>query len=678
MLIMACTLALPSLPSKSQFSLMEPTLDNTSALRHHLEKEGRGADEQGNKRLRGAIRHFYYEDPLDLNSATQDDLNAIPFLAPHHIINFLEYRKKHGKLLSIYEIELIRGFDRKLIERLLPFVQVGEGTAKETLPTLPDRFRLADNNLILRYDRVLEKQAGFHNNGAWIGSPGGLYLRYRRTFGDEMSVGMTAEKDPGEAFFGPHQKKGFDFYSGHFYAEKVGPFKKLVLGDYQTDLGQGITFSGGNAFNFGNDPAGDRKAGGIDPYTSAGEWGFYRGGALEAGIGPGDLSLFYSNKALDATIQKGGTNGKGIISFRRSGNHRLARSLERKHNTRGQRTGISYAIREGSYQIGVSGLQSNMDLPVLKSKELRELHDPMGKKFRQGGIDYRIKAGPIIFFGESALMQGTPASAHIHGSSIRMHERLTLGVRYRRIPPGFGGPLNALSDNEREWDLGIRYIPFKGIRLKGHAGTSRRPWLSYRRHAPSLNKEWMLRVSWERPDRSSLSLRVRHKDREMDRSEQKGHGVPKLMYRKKEEYRLDLEHRLSEALRLSTRVALNSFQPATEPSKKGALLYQQVSWDAKQLPFSLRLRSAIFETASYSNRFYAYEHDVLYDLRVPTYHGEGSRTYFLLRYGITERFTAWMRAGHWYYPFDESVGTGPRKIPGKRKTELKWQIRWKF
>ena len=72
------------------------------------------------------------------------------------------------------------------------------------------------------------------------GSQQRYYARYRYNYGNKISYGITAEKDPGEEFFTGSQKRGFDFYSAHFYMSDVGAFKHIALGDYTIRLGQGL------------------------------------------------------------------------------------------------------------------------------------------------------------------------------------------------------------------------------------------------------------------------------------------------------------------------------------------------------------------------------------------------------------------------------------------------------
>ncbi|MBK8472078.1 MAG: hypothetical protein IPL33_07835 [Sphingobacteriales bacterium] len=57
-----------------------------------------------------------------------------------------------------------------------------------------------------------------------------MYARYRYKYGNKISYGITAEKDPGEPFFKGANAQGFDFYSAHLYLRDIGIFKHIALG----------------------------------------------------------------------------------------------------------------------------------------------------------------------------------------------------------------------------------------------------------------------------------------------------------------------------------------------------------------------------------------------------------------------------------------------------------------
>lgn len=60
--------------------------------------------------------------PLDLNSASEEELYAFPLLTPFQIASLLEYRESFGAILSEGELALVDGFSLQKVESLRPFI----------------------------------------------------------------------------------------------------------------------------------------------------------------------------------------------------------------------------------------------------------------------------------------------------------------------------------------------------------------------------------------------------------------------------------------------------------------------------------------------------------------------------------------------------------------------------
>ena len=71
-------------------------------------------------------------------------------------------------------------------------------------------------------------------------------------------------------------QKGFDFYSSHLLLENKLGFSKILIGDFQMQIGQGLVFGGGFAPGKGVETINTvkRNTRGILPYTSSLEQNF--------------------------------------------------------------------------------------------------------------------------------------------------------------------------------------------------------------------------------------------------------------------------------------------------------------------------------------------------------------------------------------------------------------------
>ncbi|MFO7874391.1 MAG: helix-hairpin-helix domain-containing protein, partial [Bacteroidales bacterium] len=185
--------------------------------------------------------------PINLNTATADDLRRLFMLTEIQIGNLLRHRADHGSLISIHELQTVAGFDRQTIDNILPFITIDDRHTRRHF-SLDNLVRDGEHVLFLRYQRLLDEQKGFSDiepatlevnpNARYLGSPYRLYTRYRYTWYQNVSFGITAEKDPGEEFFRSSQPQGFDFYSAHLHLRDLGRIKALSIGDYQVQFGQ--------------------------------------------------------------------------------------------------------------------------------------------------------------------------------------------------------------------------------------------------------------------------------------------------------------------------------------------------------------------------------------------------------------------------------------------------------
>lgn len=228
---------------------------------------------------------YYFDHPLNLNRADVDDLEQLSLLSSIQINNLLAHIEKNGKLMTLEELQTVEGFNLEVIRLILPFVKVSGDVDKAQL-TFNELVKNGNSELFLRYQQVIEQKTGYlpatdsalaaSPNSRYKGDPSRLYTRYRYKYGNHLSLGFTAEKDPGEEFFKGTQSNGFDFYSAHLFLRNRGKMKQLALGDYQAQFGQGLTFWSGRAFGKSADIMTiKRSATGLRPYTSVDESLFY-------------------------------------------------------------------------------------------------------------------------------------------------------------------------------------------------------------------------------------------------------------------------------------------------------------------------------------------------------------------------------------------------------------------
>ncbi|HLG02914.1 MAG TPA: helix-hairpin-helix domain-containing protein, partial [Bacteroidia bacterium] len=182
------------------------------------------ADEDADLTTLRESLEYYSAHPLNLNSATQEELSELMLLDDIQINNLIAHRNRFGHLMNIYELQAVEGFDLQTIYKILPYVKVSVDPDRAHF-SAAEMWKHGRHEIVLRDQRILENRQGYtpadsvtlaeNPNARYLGSSDHLYARYRFTYGNFVSAGFIADKDAGEEFFKGSQKQGFDFYSAH-------------------------------------------------------------------------------------------------------------------------------------------------------------------------------------------------------------------------------------------------------------------------------------------------------------------------------------------------------------------------------------------------------------------------------------------------------------------------------
>lgn len=80
----------------------------------------------------------YAAVPVDLNTATQAQLETIKGIGPVKAKALIDYRSKNGPFRRLEDVEKVKGFGKKTVEKLRTQVSVGGTTAGRMTPTRVD------------------------------------------------------------------------------------------------------------------------------------------------------------------------------------------------------------------------------------------------------------------------------------------------------------------------------------------------------------------------------------------------------------------------------------------------------------------------------------------------------------------------------------------------------------
>jgi competence protein ComEA len=73
-------------------------------------------------------REVQDERRVDLNTASAAELETIPGIGPAMAQRILEWRRDHGPFVHVEDLLNVRGIGTKTLEKLRPFVRIGDAT----------------------------------------------------------------------------------------------------------------------------------------------------------------------------------------------------------------------------------------------------------------------------------------------------------------------------------------------------------------------------------------------------------------------------------------------------------------------------------------------------------------------------------------------------------------------
>ncbi|WP_162944630.1 ComEA family DNA-binding protein [Flavisolibacter nicotianae] len=620
---------------------------------------------------------FYRNNPLNLNTATPEDLYALRLLNELQVQSLVRHRQLFGKLLSIYELQAVQGFDLQTIRKLLPFVFVGE--AQSIGEALTTRLRNGSQSVLFRLGRVLEKAKGYDTTRKthYLGDPYRMQLRYTYQYKNLLYYGVVADKDAGEQFFRGAQRWGFDFYSVHLFARNLGKLKAVALGDYVVNLGQGLTQWQSMGFGKSSEVlAVKRQAPVLLPYRSAGEFNFNRGAAATAQWGAWEATTFVSYKKFSGN--RVADSVERFTSFGTSGYYRTPSEVEDRYRLSDFSAGANFSYNRTSLKVGANAVFHRFSQPLQKSAEPYNLFAFSGTTLLLGSVDYSYTYKNVHFFGEAAV-NGERRIALVQGALVSMDPKLDLSFLFRKIQKDYSAPFgnafteSALPANETGFYAGIQLRPSAAWLVSAYADVYHFSFLRYRISSPARGRDFLVGLSYAPNKTFGAYLRFRGESKPLDPAV----GVirtPELQTRKN--------------LRLHF-----SLEPHRGPSVKGRLEKTWFLMDGKReegflsfaetairpgTKWSGQLRLQYFQTSSYDTRIYAYESDVLYSFSIPAFFDKGLRYYININWHPAKRWIFWTRFAQTLYAGRGTVGSGLDETEGHRRTEVKAQVQYRF
>lgn len=621
-----------------------------------------------------------HQHPVDVNRATADELQGIPLLNESQIRQILQYRSSHGRMHSLGELLFLSSvsfYERQYLPLFLcldPEAEADEAPGNPSGMFRQDTLQAWHHELLARTDIPLYHRRGYLVPNGYRGSPVYSKVTYQYEHSRHLAAGLRAERDAGE--------KGVDSYGAYLLlrglpltrsarsGEAGALLQTLALGDYRVAFGQGLVLNQG--FLIGKNFYTSRVPQGFRPQKGTDETNFMRGVATSFRLHDVTLSLFYSHRNWDATLNAPSAGAEAAPSTVRTivttGYHRTETEHARKGNLGVDVLGGNLSWRHGRCHLGTTGYYLLTDRELVPGTTAYRSIYPRGSRFGALGLDYGYDAYRVRFFGETAVRPDAEGSglATLNGASWRVSPRYSLtglqryySYRYYSL---FGSAFSEVGSvqNETGGMLRLDAQPLDGVKLSAYADLFYNPWPRYGLKQSSWG--WDAMVDGECVLTRSHSLSARYN-----------------VKRKEQSSGTALHHRLRLQWGMTSRSRQwNVSAQALLHALKGSLgeaLGLTARYHDDRSPWQFSASGLYFHTSDYDSRVYMYEQNVTGMMSIPSFYGHGVHGSGLVRYRFWHgRMRAELRYGVTRY-FDRSTqGSSLQTIFSPVKNDVTLQL----
>jgi len=631
-------------------------------------------------------RHFQLSHAIDLNRAETADLEKLGFLSDRQIEQIIQYRVKNNRFISLYELGYVEGLDSSVIQRLLPYVKVGKQTDPKGF-----KFRKPGSGgfgyFLYRYSQVLDPQKGYTlagDSGGYLGDPQAYHFRLLLTPCDRISFGLSGSKDPGERFFRGDQKQGFDSYAGFLMIEPPGVVKRVIIGNYRVQTGQGLNLGTGSLFFNPQDPLTYRKTGShLHPSMSTNPAYSFNGVAAQGRYGWIEMTSFFSYRKRDINGALEDSTGHLLTfsSFDDSDDHRTESEIASRRKVREIVYGGNLRFRADWFNIGGTCTRMSMSLPITPEDEMYKTFAFRGPTQTNYGMDISAIWKSLVFYGEvSHSHHGS--TAWLAGLNIQPDADLVCSILFRNYPPAyhnlFGSAYGAqqTNNNESGFLTGVRWRVHQTVILSASCDVYHHPSLKYRTHGSSSGRVMTCEGIFGRPDHQFL-VRYRFLESEINESSE----TPRINYpikQQRQQIRFHFSYTVLPGIIFKDRLDIRINRKSGDNRHYGYLLYHDIQYRPETFPFMLATRFALFDTDTWDERMYAYENDLLFAFSVPALYDKGIRCYLLCKVTCFRRLDLWLKYARTWYTDKKSVGSGLDESEGNVRSTVAVQMRFRF
>ena len=609
---------------------------------------------------------WLHSHPLDINTATPEQMALVPFLTPAQIEAIQAYVHLDGPMKSLGELALIPSLDNET-RRVLPlFFVVNQASREKPQETLlKGLFANMTNSVDTRIDIPLYYRRGYQT-GAYRNNP--LYNRVRWSLESKhVLAGVHLKKDPGEAFY--------DSWGGYVMLKQKGILSSVIIGDYRAGWGEGLVIGRGSSASKSNMMSGTSQ--GVRPMTGMSETGFLRGFAISFRPAKNHRgndkhiafsgTLFGSYNTIDATLNDVGE----IQTIVENGYHRTESELKKKNNASSALLGAHIEASVGHFNFGVNGYWQYFDKKLSPGNNQYRKWYPRGQHFGVMGIYGNYSYYKWTVAAEIAYSFENNGIAILGKANWLISRKVKLGIlgryydhRYYSFQAAAIGE-NSRTQNETGVMVRAEANPWQNIYITTFADFFADFWPRYGMTTSSRGQEFMIETRYEPSASSRFSFRY-----QMKRKAANDVIIP--LHRAKVQWTIFP----SDNCKLQTTGAVH-FAPSRQTGYGISQLAQFNMLKKKTL--RLGLMAGYFNAPDYQTRIYIYEPALWNSSSSTSYYGHGLRLASTLRYTFPR--SHWMIEAKYAltHMFDRSsISSGLQEITSPTRQDISLQVRMEY
>lgn len=628
-------------------------------------------------------------NPININSATKEELEKLPFLSDKIIENILYYVYKYGPLKTYKELMLIEDINRRVYKYMMPFICIKDTDNKEYRFSFKDVLKYGKSELLTRVDIPLYTKKGYTNytkeeisnnpNCRYLGYRYFHNFRYSYRYKNNFIIGLTAESDAGEPFFSNPNTKGYDYYSPYLFIRDYNKINRLVIGNYRASYGYGLvinlnSYFGKNSMIYNL----NYSFNGLNKHSSTNEYDFLTGVGISYNLFKNvDIDAFCSYRKMDGIV-----DNMFITSIKGDGFHRLKRDFLKKNCFTNKLVGSHLCYNSKYSKFGVTAVYNVFNNMLKSRSNYYNLYYPKGKMFYNIGVDYKLFLGKFTVYGETAVDKNMNISTiNFVDYNITNNTSISVMNRYYdyRYQSLYAQSISEIGrvQNETAFCIGLKTSAINNFDIKCYCDIFYFPWKKYLVNKSGTNGiDAFIYLCYSPSYELDMLIKYRYKNREKNYSKES--SSTKVISYNEHKLSCQLNYGLSDGFTSKTLLIGTAYNYKSEPFSTGLLISESIMYKFKSIPLRVDLTASWFNTDDYFTRISFYEKDVLYAFSLPSLFYKGYRGAFNISFSPLRNLTFYTKFSSTLYTNRETIGTGLEEINSNHKSDIHLLLRYKF